>query len=118
MALLPGPTRVVLRCNVTDPADFANFMDPVWNAIEVTYTDADGMANGSRVHVQLWRVGKGNGVSHLTGTFDSNHFAAGMLNTENFFHVFDFENFGYFLQITLSRARGAGDTRIHRVRLR
>jgi hypothetical protein len=92
-------------------------MDPVWSNIEVTYTDADGMANGSRVLVQLWRVGKGNGVAHLTGTFDSNDFAAGMLNTENFFHVFDFENFGYYLQLTLTRGERAGDTRIHRVRL-
>jgi hypothetical protein len=118
---LSAGNRVVVRCNVTDPADFMNVMDPVWNQIEVTYTDADGMANDSRVLVQLWAVGKGTGVSFLAGTFDSNAFAVAggvSLNTSGFFHVFDFTNFGYFLQITLNRALAAGDTRIFRVRLR
>ena len=113
--------RVVVRCNVTDPADFGNVMDPVWNQIEVTYTDADGMANTSRVLVQLWAVGKGTGIASLAGTFDSNSFVAAggvSLNTSGFFHVFDFTNFGYFVQITLCRDAGAGDTRIFRVRLR
>jgi hypothetical protein len=120
LALSAG-NRVVVRCNVTDPADFGNVMDPVWNQIEVTYTDADGMANDSRVLVQLWAVGKGTGVSFLAGTFDSNSFAAAggvSLNTSGFFHVFDFTNFGYFVQISLSRGSAAGDTRIFRVRLR
>jgi hypothetical protein len=31
--------------------------------------------------------------------------------------VFDFANFGYFVQITLSRGLAAGDTRVFRVRL-
>ena len=120
LALNAG-NRVVVRCNVTDPADFMNVMDPIWNQIEVTYTDADGMANDSRVLVQLVAVGKGTGNSFLAGTFDSNSFAAAggvALNTAGFFHVFDFTNFGYFLQITLNRALAAGDTRIFRVRLR
>jgi hypothetical protein len=113
--------RVVVRCNVTDPADFMNFMNPVWNQIEVTYTDADGMANASGVLVQLWAVGKATGIANHAGTFNSNSFAAAggvSLNTSGFFHAFDFTNFGYFLQITLSRDLGAGDTRIFRVRLR
>jgi hypothetical protein len=114
-------SRIMMRCNVTDPADFGNVMDPVWNMIEVTYTDSDGMASDSRVVVQLWAVGKGTGVSFLAGTFDSDTFAAAgpvSLNSSGFFHVFDFTNFGYFLQISLTRAQAGGDTRIFRVRLR
>ena len=94
---LPAAATVVLRCNVTDPADFMNFMDPVWNTIEVTYSDSDGMPNDSRVLVQLVRVGKATGVGFLTGTFDSNSFAGGagtLLNSAGFFHMFDFTNFG------------------------
>ena len=115
---LPAAAKVTLRCNVTDPADFGNVMNPVWNTIEVTYSDSDGMAADSRVTVQLWAVGKGTGVSVLAGSFDSNVFAAGMLNSSFFFHVFDFTNFGYYLQIALSRTPAGGDTRIFRVRLR
>jgi hypothetical protein len=114
---LPGPATVVLRCNVTAPADFANFMDPVWDTIEVTYRDSDGMANDSRVLVQLWRVGKATGLTSLAGTFDSNAFAAGTLNSANFFSAFDFTNFAYFLQLNLTRTAAGGDTRIYRVRL-
>jgi hypothetical protein len=114
-------SRIMLRCNVTDPADFGNVMDPVWNMIEVTYTDSDGMASDSRVVVQLWAVGKATGISNLAGSFESDAFAAAgpvSLNSAAFFHVFDFTNFGYFLQISLVRGSTAGDTRIFRVRLR
>jgi hypothetical protein len=114
---LPGPATVVLRCNVTAPADFGNFMEPVWNTIEVTYNDADGMANDSRVQVQLVRVGKATGATVLVGSFDSDDFAAGTLNSENFVHPFDFVNCAYFLQLTLTRTPAGGATRIHRVRL-
>src|SRR4026208_159032 len=38
---LPGPATVVLRCNVTAPPDFGNFVEPMWNTIEVTYRDSD-----------------------------------------------------------------------------
>ena len=114
---LPGPATVVLRCNVTAPADFGNFMEPVWNTIEVTYRDSDGMANDSRVLVQLLRVGKGTGATFLTGTFDSNAFAAGTLNSANFVEAFDFTNYAYVLQLQLTRTAAGGDTRIYRVRL-
>ena len=115
---LPAAGSVVLRCNVTDPADFMNVMDPVWNNIEVTYRDSDNnLGSESRVQVTLLRVGKINGVVFQVGTFDSDLFAGGMLNSTFFFHVFDFTNYAYFLQITLTRTALGGDTRIHRVRL-
>lgn len=117
---LPAAATVVLRCNVTDPADFMNVMNPVWNTIEVTYSDSDGMLNDSRVLVQLVRVGKATGVGFLAGEFDSNDFAGGagtLLNSAGFFQMFDFTNFAYFLQITLTRTAWGGDTRVHRVRL-
>ena len=112
---LPGPATVVLRCNVTAPADFGNFMEPVWNTIEVTYRDSDGMANDSRVFVQLLRVGKGTGVTSVTGTFDSNAFAAGTLNsaTPGQPRLRELCTFSS-AQLTAPRR---GDTRIYRVRL-
>ena len=114
---LPAAATVVLRCNVTSPADFGNFMEPIWNTIEVTYRDSDGMANDSRVQVQLLRVGKATGATVLVGTFDSNTFAAGTLNSAGFVHPFDFVNCAYVLQLTLTRTAAGGDTRIYRVRL-
>lgn len=116
--VLPAAGSVVLRCNVTDPADFMNVMDPVWNNIEVTYRDSDNnLGSESRVQVTLLRVGKINGAVFQVATFDSNLFAGGMVNSAFFFHMFDFTNYAYFLQITLTRTALGGDTRIHRVRL-
>jgi hypothetical protein len=110
--------QIVLRCNVTAPADFGNNMDPVWTNMEVTYADADGMAAGSRVEVRLWRAGIGGITSFIpTAYFDSNVYAAGPTNTDPFFHVFDFTNTAYFLEIRLSRAAANLATRILRVRL-
>jgi hypothetical protein len=84
----------------------------------VTYRDSDNnLGSESRVQVTLLRVGKINGVVFQVGTFDSDLFAGGMLNSTFFFHAFDFTNYAYFLQITLTRTALGGDTRIYRVRL-
>ena len=45
-------------------------------------------------------------------------FAAGNLNSIFFFHAYDFTNFGYYMQLSLSRTAAGGNTSIARVRLR
>lgn len=114
---LAAAGTLVLRCNVTDPADFANFANPVWNTIEVTYNDADGMGIDSRVQVQLFRVAKANGATAFIASFESNAFAAGTLNSSGFAHAFDFTNAAYYVQVVLTRTAAGGPTRVHRVRL-
>ena len=110
--------EIVLRCNITAPADFGNNMEPIWTNMDVTYGDSDGMAAGSRVLVILRRAGIGGITASIAGAvFDSNLFAAGPTNTDPFFHVFDFANTAYFLEIRLSRNAANLDTRILRVRL-
>jgi hypothetical protein len=109
--------KVVLRRNVADMAKFGNLMNPVWNTLEVTYSDSDGFSADSSVQVQLWEVGKATGIASVAASFESNMFAnAGgvILNQTGFFNAFDFANFGYFLQITLRRTPVGGDTRIFR----
>ena len=110
--------EIVLRCNITAPADFGNNMDPVWTNMEVTYVDSDGMAAGSRVLVMLRRAGIGGITATIaSAVFDSNLFAAGPTNTDAFAHAFDFTNTAYFLEIRLSRNAANLATRILRVRL-
>jgi hypothetical protein len=110
--------EIVLRCNITAPADFGNAMEPIWANMEVTYVDSDGMAVGGQVLVKLWQAGiLGNTFPIAGAVFDSNLFAAGPTNTAPFFHVFDFTNTAYFLEIRLRRNAANLVTRILRVRL-
>jgi hypothetical protein len=122
LKFLPGKTgEIIFRCNITDPADFGNFAAPIWNNMKVTFKDADGFGNDSRVFVLLRRVGiLGNTATVGGATFDSNSFAfnaAPQSQVDFFFHPFDFINTAYFLEIHLLRSNAAFDTRIHRVHL-
>lgn len=117
---------IVLRCNVTDPADWFNFNNPLWSMMDVTFNDTDGQGIDKVVTAQLRRVHEATGVSTTLVTFTSNVFAAGQqLRSTVFNHVFDFYNYAYYVQITLRRnsldADGNGvpdqSPRIQRVRL-
>jgi hypothetical protein len=115
---LPAVASVLVRCNITDPADFMNVVNPMWTAMDVTYHDFDGMANDSRVRVELVRVDEFTGQSFTVTGFNSNVFGAGQqLQTKVFAHAFDFTNNAYYLVIGLWRTMMGGDTRIQRVRL-
>lgn len=114
---------IVIRCNVTSPADTVN---PDWNRMDVTLNDPDGAAAGRAVIVSLRRVHEDTGASSTILSLNSNNFAAGQrLAQEDFLHIFDFEHYAYYLQITLRRVsldadgNGVPDTspRIQRVRL-
>jgi hypothetical protein len=114
---------IVLRCNVTNPADIG---DPDWNVMDVTYNDQDGPGIDKAVWVSLRRVHESTGVSSTIASFNSNGHALGQQRESEFYtHVFDFENYAYYLQITLRRVsldadgNGVGDPspRIQRVRL-
>ena len=117
---------IVLRCNVTDPADWFNVNDPLWNRMDVTFNDTDGQGIDKVVTAQLRRVHEATGASSTVVTFTSNVFAAGQqLRNTVVDHVFDFYNYAYYVQITLRRnsldADGNGvpdqSPRIQRVRL-
>lgn len=113
--------QIISRCNITDPHDFFNAVSPPWANMEVTYNDPDGMAAGNRVRVQLRRVHEVTGVSAILAVFDSNGFGAGQqLQFLPFFHVFNFTDFAYYIEIIVDRNNAAtnNNVRIQRVRLR
>lgn len=110
--------EIVARCNITDPADLFEG-NPIWDLMDVTYSDPDGAGNSARVRVQLRRVHETTGASSTLATFDSNGFAAGQqLRSLNFAHTFDFTNYAYYLTLILNRSSSNVATpRIQRVRL-
>ncbi len=117
---------IVLRCNVTNPSDIVNAGMPDWNMMDVTFNDQDGPGIDKAVLVSLRRVHESSGASSTIASFNSNDHAAGQQRNSKFYtHVFDFEYYAYYLQITLRRvsldadSNGVADPspRIQRVRL-
>jgi hypothetical protein len=84
---------IVARCNVTDPADYWNLDNPIWNYMDVTFNGPDGTAVDYQVSESLRRVHETTGSSSTIKTFTSNLFEAGQqLKSATFNHVFDFYN--------------------------
>jgi hypothetical protein len=123
LRFLSGSTgQIVARCNITSPLDTGN--SPPWNSLLITFRDPDtSSANTSanQVEIALRRVAYLNGLSETITTFNSSvrpasQFAQWTLHPVN--HTFDFYNYGYYLQIKLTRSSSAGnDPGVFRVRL-
>lgn len=117
---------IILRCNVTSPAEFVIDGTPDWNTLDITYNDPDGPGTDRAVIVSLRRVHEITGNSSTIMSFSSNIEAAGQqLISPAFMHTFNFEDYAYYIQITLRRVLldGNGDgvpdssPRIQRLRL-
>lgn len=97
--------QIVSRCNVTNPKDSGV---PGWTTMVVGYQDPDGTGTNYQVDAQLYRVLKSTGAYGLIKTFDSSSFSGtgATSHSVTFTHTFDFTNYAYWVELTLTR----GDT--------
>jgi hypothetical protein len=118
-AFAPGATGlVIVRCNLSNPSDVN--ANPPWNRMEVTYSDPNGSTGGAAVHVYLYRVERSTGQLSRYLWFSSNtrSTAGQQCVTESFSDAaFDFDRFGYHLEIHLVRSDPALEVKAQRVRL-
>lgn len=85
-------------------------------SLRQTYTDPDGTATAAYVRSQLYRMSKANGaISPVAyATVNSNGFTE-MASTNHsswFDHVFDLDNYSYYVRVDLDRLAGSTESAI------
>jgi hypothetical protein len=103
------------RCNITNPNDAGG--NPGWGHIEITHNDPDGMANAVGVVVQLVEVNKVNGIAVPFFTYDSSNFNSAILRALAFNKAWNFVNFAYYVNVTITRPNANMNPWLARVRL-
>ena len=109
--------EILARCHVT------NLMDsgaPAWNTMVVGYKDPDGTGIDYQVTAQLSRVDKASGSSTILKTFSSNSFVdkGNTSHNTSFTHTFDFDNYAYFVTLTLDRVNTSDKSAVWFVQLK
>lgn len=118
---------ITVRCNVTPMYDYvpartipgditiqvpASWKSVNWNALVVGYTDPDGLNTNAQVSATLRKLSRATLTETNIATFNSNSFPI-LTKTEEvktFTHTFDFQNNEYYVEISLTRAKGASTT--------
>lgn len=128
---VPVAFPVTVRCNVTpvydyvpakpipqtSPDDFitelpAAWVSAKWNALVVGYKDPDGIGTDTRVLATLKRLSRATLAENTVATFDSNKKSAVAQGEElvQFNHAFDFQNYEYYVDISLYRNKATVPT--------
>ena len=103
------------RCNITNPLDASP--NPGWGHLEITHNDPDGMANAVGMVIQLMEVNKFTGIAVPFLTYDSSNFNSAILRTVAFNHAWNFVNFAYYVNVTITRPNNNTIPWLARVRL-
>ena len=82
---------------------------PAWNTLTVGYQDPDGtsVSHTYGVKAKLLRVNKGTGAVSVIATFDSDSGSGASTPTfrqVKFTHSWDFNNYAYYVTLTLNRS--------------
>ena len=98
---------IYARCNVVNPMD-AGASNPVWTWLELVFKDT---GEGGRVRAQLYRVSNSTGGTWLMGTVDSDsHPGSAGAQTRGAWLAtshFDFEDYAYYVLLTVERTNTA-----------